>query len=408
MLFYKSKKLDPSLKHYLNNNCYKKYRVLIECSSLQDGISKRINSYRDTLVYSLENTNLICAILKPISINKLLEYPEVSYIYLDQYLFLCGLSISSANYISSSLKDSKYTGKGISIGIIDSGVYPHKDLISPTNRISFFKDLINNYSFPYDDNGHGTAISGIVAGNGASSDGIYKGIAPNSNLYCYKAFDRHGKGLASNIIYSLDSLIQNNINILCMPFELLNHSIFLIKHFNNLFSKAIGKNIIPIVPSGSNFNSPESIMGIATLDTCITVGGVDTSKKEIQEYTYSSSGPYKKLHKPDLSAACVNIVSLNSNTSYISEKNNVKLYPPILDINYTTFTGTSISCAYIAGLCALLLENNPSLKFKDILTTLKISCDSKGLSKEKVGNGIINILKLLYFFVFAIINLHFK
>ena len=71
MLFYKSKKLDPSLKHYLNNNCYKKYRVLIECSSLQDGISKRINSYRDTLVYSLENTNLICAILKPISINKL-------------------------------------------------------------------------------------------------------------------------------------------------------------------------------------------------------------------------------------------------------------------------------------------------------------------------------------------------
>ena len=69
------------------------------------------------------------------------------------------------------------TGKGIGIGIIDSGVYPHCDLLNPSNRIKKFVDIVNNLNYPYDDNGHGTFMSGLICGSGYGSKGMYKGVA---------------------------------------------------------------------------------------------------------------------------------------------------------------------------------------------------------------------------------------
>ncbi len=84
---------------------------------------------------------------------------------MDDHAILCGLSIGTANRIATN-KSFNFTGKNVSIGLIDSGVYPHQDLTNPTNKIDMFLDLLNNYSYPYDDNGHGTALSGIICGSG--------------------------------------------------------------------------------------------------------------------------------------------------------------------------------------------------------------------------------------------------
>jgi len=58
-----------------------------------------------------------------------------------------------------------------SIAILDTGIYPHNDLTKPKNRIITFKDFVNDKPFSYDDNGHGTAIAGIIGGNGTMSNG---------------------------------------------------------------------------------------------------------------------------------------------------------------------------------------------------------------------------------------------
>ena len=179
-----------------------------------------------------------------------------------------------------------------------------------------------------------------------------------------------------------------------MPFEMLTHNITLTSAFNDTFQKAINENIIPIVPSGSNLNINNTIMGIATLNTCLTVAGTDSSKS-IKPYTYSSSGPFGKSNKPNLSSACVNITSLNADTSFISEKDGLKLYPTKLEASYKTFTGTSLAVAYVSGLCALLYQKNPSLSFKDICSLLDLSCELGELEKAQQGSGLINIHKLL-------------
>ena len=51
------------------------------------------------------------------------------------------------------MNESFYTGKGIGVAILDTGIYPHIDFDS---RICAFADFIAHKKVPYDDNGHGT------------------------------------------------------------------------------------------------------------------------------------------------------------------------------------------------------------------------------------------------------------
>jgi Subtilisin-like serine proteases len=396
-MFSLKNKLEPNLKQAIENKIYKTYRVNILCKTLQSNIEKKIKTYKGTVIRSIPSINIICAKLTPHAIDRLLEYPEVSYIELDFHAALCGSSILSSNGLSFQEK-FKATGKGIGIGLIDSGVFPHPDLLNPVNKIKYFEDMINGYKYPYDDNGHGTFISGILCGSGLASKGMYKGLAVDSGIYCIKAFNAIGKGYVSDILYALDCLInmstESNIRVLCLPFEIQCYNYLIINAFSKLFDTAIKKGIIPVVPSGNGGSSEGSITGIATLNNCVTVGGLDTTNN-VSAYQYSSIGPCGKVDKPDLSAGCVDICSLNSNVNYISERNGMKLFPHPLEKPYTIYTGTSCSSAYVSSICALLLENNPQLSFKDILSLLKISCTLLNLSKWVQGSGTIDLHKLL-------------
>lgn len=394
-MFSFNKKLDSNLKNYIEFNNSRSYRVLIKYKNFQDSIEKRISSYKGTVIRKIDVCNIICAKLNSQSINRLLEYPEIEYICLDQYFTLCGISVQTANKVRLD-KNINVSGRGVGIGIIDSGVYPHRDLTSPFNRIATFTDLINGLIYPYDDNGHGTCTCGVIAGNGESSNGIYKGIAPNCDLHVIKAFDRLGKGYISDVLFALNELIamspKYNIKILCLPFESLTHDKFIFSLFNKLLKQAIDLGITPVLPSGSN-SCEGSIMGIALSKNCITVSGLDTTSKAVP-YKYSSTGAPKKDSKPNFCAACVDIVSLNCNTSYISEKNNTKIYAPKLSSSYKSFSGTSISAAYISGICALLYELTPTLSFDDITSLLTASSESLELLFSEQGEGYINVNKL--------------
>lgn len=396
-MFSFKNKLDPLLRHALLGSLYENYRVIIHCKSLENKTVNKIKSLKCEILCHIPSINCICAILPASVIDRLLEYPQVSYITFDSYAHLCGSSILASNGVSFQ-SNYNLTGKGIGIGIIDSGVYPHCDLLNPSSRIKKFIDLVNNLKYPYDDNGHGTFMSGLICGSGYGSKGMYKGVAKDSHLYMIKAFNKLGKGFISDILFSLETIINEsddfNIKIICLPFETLETNEFVLSLFSKIFDIAISKGLVVIVPSGSNKNVKSSVRGIATLSNCITVGGYDSIETP-QIYEYSSCGPFQKLDKPNLIAACVDICSLITDTKFISEKNGVKLYPPCITNLYTTYTGTSCSTAFISGICALLYENNKNLCFKDTLALLKVSSNLINSPKYMQGSGIINLEKLL-------------
>lgn len=397
-MFSFTRKLEPNLKACIASKPYNNYRILIKYKRFQDSILKRISSYKGDLINHIESCKVISARLNSKGIQRLLEYPEIEYICFDEYLFLCGISVNTANKFKLSNKN-RNKGKGIGVAIIDSGVYPHNDLVTPYNRISLFIDLINNLHHPYDDNGHGTCTAGIIAGNGKKSNGMYSGIAPESTIYSYKAFDKTGKGYFSDILYAME-LVNNEgrkgiIKVLCLPFELLGYNIFLQKLFDLMVSLLNDNNITCIIPSGSNKNLDGSIRGLALCNKCITVSGYD-STTNIQPYAYSSIGCTRKDTKPNLCASCVDIVSLNSDINYISEQDGNKLYPSKLDLSYKTFSGTSIAAAYVSGICALIYEDDKNFTPKDISSILKVSCEPlDDIPNNYQGDGKINIKSIL-------------
>lgn len=397
-MFSLKKKLDSSLKHAIDDDRFKSYRVIIHCTALIDNMEHKLKQNKGSFVFKIKDANCLCATLSARSILKLIEKPEIKFITFDDFAYLCSSNVASKHKVCLGLNNSfKYTGKGVCVGIVDTGVFPHPDLLAPKKGIVKFLDIISSLNYPYDDNGHGTFMSGLIRGNAHGSKPMHIGVAPESRIYSVKAFNSLGKAYISDIFFAIDTLINEstefNIKIICLPFEISTENNFILSTFNTLFNKAISHGIVVIVPSGTNKNIQSSIRGFAALDTCITVGGLNTAG-EIDSYTYSSSGPCGKLVKPDFSAPCVNIYSLNSDTKYISERNGAKLYPNKLDDYYTTYTGTSCAAAYVSGICALLFEKDNKLSFKDISSLLKSSCTLLKFPKWQQGEGVLDIDKL--------------
>ena len=113
-----------------------------------------------------------------------------------------------------------YNGAGVGVAVIDSGIVPwHDDFtyygadpnvrVVGGQRVSAFVDFVNGRTTPYDDFGHGTHVSGIIAGNGFDSLGVRAGIAPAADIISEKVLDGNGNGVISNVIAALDWAVQN-------------------------------------------------------------------------------------------------------------------------------------------------------------------------------------------------------
>ncbi len=73
------------------------------------------------------------------------------------------------------------------------------------NKVVGGYDISNNDNDPFDDNGHGTHVAGIVAGKG-----ILKGVSPDAELYAYKVLDIYGRGSDADVIEGIERAVDPN------------------------------------------------------------------------------------------------------------------------------------------------------------------------------------------------------
>ena len=102
------------------------------------------------------------------------------------------------------------TGKGITVAVLDTGIFPHIDF---DNRIVAFRDLVYGRETPYDDNGHGTHVCGILGGSGRASGGKYRGTAPECRFLVAKILDRRGNGRKQDILAAIDWVCKERIRL---------------------------------------------------------------------------------------------------------------------------------------------------------------------------------------------------
>ncbi len=102
------------------------------------------------------------------------------------------------------MEDKHYTGRGIGLAVMDTGAFLHPDF---RDRVVAFRDMVRHRRDCYDDNGHGTHILGIAAGDGRLSKGRCAGMAPGAHLIVAKVLDWRGNGSEENVLAGVEYLL---------------------------------------------------------------------------------------------------------------------------------------------------------------------------------------------------------
>ncbi len=263
--------------------------------------------------------------------------------------------------------DNNITGKGIGIAFMDTGISPVNDF---RPRISAFIDFINNSPSPYDDNGHGTHVTGIACGNGVSSRGYYRGIAPDAHIISLKILDKYGSGNSLAALNGIQWIIENkdryNIKIINISAGTADKTINppLVKAAEYAVENGIS---VICADSNSNFYSTITSPGISPM--VITVGSCENYPSE---RAYKTGNIVKKLcyKKPDIYAPGENIISCLSPDFRFDERNGSQ--KNIVDKNYIKMSGSSMATPIISGIAALIYERYPSItpaELKKLITS---------------------------------------
>ncbi len=260
------------------------------------------------------------------------------------------------------------TGKGITIGVIDSGAYPHNDIV--TNLLSGYNTYAKNNDDPAsllittDGNGHGTMVSGLIAAVGTN----YRGVAPEAKIVPIKAFSDSGSGtvknMADGIMIAIDDYGCDVINMSC-------GSLSDGETFRKAVNYAISKNV-PIIAASGNVNNSnygtatvgtkDSMMYPACYDGVISVGNIDR---------------YDGLSNTSIENDYVDVVAPGKNITGLAKTVT----------GYTGKSGTSFACPIVTGVVACMLQAKPDLTINEIESILQQTAKDLGDAGKDFSYG---------------------
>lgn len=328
---------------------------------------------------------------------------ETTSVLTDPFSFIGKKNVKNRK-LRKSVFSGSLCGEGVTIAIIDTGISPHYDIVKPVNRIVAFKDFVNNSIIPYDDDGHGTHVAGLAAGNGYMFGGttivetirsmfpetacslICMGTAPKANIAALKALDNEGNGNTSDILAAMQWVADNhqkyNIRVLNLSlgidatsFDMDGDGLDDVADPLVLGANAlVNMGISIVVAAGNSGPKAGSITSPGTSPAVITVGSIN-SNGEVPDF--SSRGPTATgAIKPDLLAPGMDVLSLDASTNK----------------RYLRQSGTSMSAPAVAGAAACLHAANPKLtpaQVKAYLMRIAIPQEKADLNAQ--GAGLLNI-----------------
>ncbi len=212
--------------------------------------------------------------------------------------------------------DPGYTGKGVTICFIDSGFYLHDDLIKTRNRVKKVIDITDSsrtdsfFKMPHPSAWHGTMTSVVCAGDGYSSNGLYKGIAPDVELVLIKVQNEENKITTENIVKALEWVLKNhsqyNIRIINMSLGGDEDVSYHQSVIDQLVEQLIEEGITIVAAVGNDEHA--SIKPPANAKNVISVGGIDDNNfldNELSAYHSSFGLTIDGLFKPELVANAI-------------------------------------------------------------------------------------------------------
>lgn len=297
------------------------------------------------------------------------------------------------------------TGRNVTVAVLDTGINSlHPDL---SGRVIQNVRLLDAQSVPTSfvnpapiegiantdlAAGHGTFVSGIIAGSGTSSNGKYAGIAPGAKLLGLSAGDVDLTNVLSGFDYLLDRGAQYNVRVVNCSFSAA--TVYDTNDPVNIATKMLtdaGVNVV--FSAGNNGSGNGTLNPYAAAPWVVSVGATDAQGRLA---SFSSRGNFgDALQHPTLVAPGVNIVSARSATgttgiSGVGGADSSRLSISELPF-YTTANGTSFSAPQVSAAIALMLEADPNLRpaeIKDILS--RTATPTPKYFYHEAGAGILN------------------
>ncbi|WP_351236922.1 S8 family serine peptidase [Streptomyces sp. NPDC002133] len=273
-----------------------------------------------------------------------------------------------------------YHGKGVKVAVLDTGAdQSHPDL---AGRVIEAKNFTDSDSTE-DRQGHGTHVAATVAGTGAASDGLRKGVAPGADLLIGKVLGDNGSGSFSGIIAGMEWAAAQDAKVVNMSLgaDMETDGTDPMSLALNEISRSSGS--LFVVAAGNSGARGEMTVGSpGAADAALTVGAVD---RDDSLAPFSSRGPRlgDKAAKPDITAPGVGIVAARAT--------GTQLGAPVGD-QYVQLSGTSMATPHVAGAAALLAGQHPdwsAQQLKDAL--ISTSRTVSGQKPTEQGGGRVDV-----------------
>jgi serine protease AprX len=298
-----------------------------------------------------------------------------------------------------------YTGQGIDVALLDSGVLPVAGLKTP-NKLVIGPDLSFESQSEnlrgMDTFGHGTHMAGIIAGldsgllpsAAATARDRFVGIAPGSRIVSLKLADAQGQTDVSQVIAGIDWVVTHaqdpgmNIRVLNLSFGTDSAQDYRIDPLAHAAEVAWASGIVVVVSAGNGATAGGGLANPAYDPSVLAVGSVDTRGYPAVVSTFSKRGNSAAGKRgPDLLAPGNSLVSLRAPASSIDT-----LHPAgVVNGRFFKGSGTSQSAAVVSGAVALLLSQRPSLAPDQVRDLLRRSARSLNASKDAQGDGVLDL-----------------
>jgi serine protease AprX len=283
------------------------------------------------------------------------------------------------------------TGAGVGLCVVDTGVDPNHEQIAP--RTVTFHDFVNGRTTPYDDQGHGTHVTSIAAGDGVggSSAATFRGVAPGASLYAAKVLDSSGTGPNDVVVAGVQwCASQPGVGVISMSLgdtaggdgtDATSQAV----------NAAVAAGDVVVVAAGNSGDLPGTINAPGTAVGAITVGavsdysspaGTDRHDDGIWLAAFSSRGPTVDGRvKPDISAPGMTVRAAQAGT--VS--------------GYITHSGTSMATPYVAGAALLARQAAPAAgpaQIRAALLSTAVDVGATGTDNE-YGAGLVDVRALV-------------
>ena len=224
--------------------------------------------------------------------------------------------------------DPRFSGKGVTIALVDAGFYPHPDLVQPRNRIRVWadatRDPVSVFRFGPEEmprwpdwdgardwQWHGTMMSTVAAGNGFLSHGLYSGLANTAELVLIQVRDFGGHISSASIHRALTWILKHRSELGVRIVSLSVSGDPVSPLAGNAVDEAVEALVkagISVVAAAGN-DGQRRLLPPATAPLALTVGGIDDkntfSHEEIAIWHSNYGTASNDVPKPDLVAPSI-------------------------------------------------------------------------------------------------------